>query len=198
MRPTSPHSRAWHTLRPCALALLAAISVPGTRPLQAQPAPSRSATAIPGVNSLVRVTLPPDLRGRRQTREATVLASSPDSLRLAWRAGDTASLAVVEMHRLELGLGPHRPIAASAAWGALVGGVGLTVRTFATAEDGFWFSRSEIAAAAGLVGALGGAAIGAVVGTLRTSERWRTVYRAGAAMTPVLGRERGVQLRIAF
>lgn len=157
---------------------------------------------VPPIGSLVRVTLPPDVRGRRLRREATVLAGSPDSLRLAWRTGDTTSLSVGEMHRLELGLGPHRPVAAAAAWGALGGGVGLAVVAYATSEDGFLFSRGEIAAAAGLAGALGGAAIGAVVGTLRLSERWRTIYRAGdrlgVVVTPVLGHARGVQVRVAF
>ncbi len=189
-------------LRPCTAALITAVLALSARAVPAQAPGGASGSTMPAAGSLVRVTLPPDLQGRRVKREAIVVLSSPDSMQLAWRAGDTASLAVVEMHRLELSQGAHRPIASSMGWGALVGGVGLTVRTFATAEDGFWFSRSEIAAAAGLAGALGGAAIGAVVGTLRMSERWRTIYRAGdrsgIAVTPVLGRARGVQVRVAF
>jgi hypothetical protein len=123
-------------------------------------------------------------------------------MRLAWRGGDTASLALLEMRRLQLGLGPHRQIAASIGVGALVGGAGLGLLTALTTKDDLFFSRGELAAAAGLVGALGGAVIGGVVGTFRTSERWRTVYRAGerrgVAVTPLLGRTRGLHVRVAF
>jgi hypothetical protein len=185
--------------RPRLLILLGAVMLPGPRILPAQAATRDASLLRPAAGQLVRVTLPPDLRGRQRTRDAVVLASSPDSMRLAWRGGDTASLALLEMRRLELGLGPHRPVAASAAWGALIGGVGLGVFVRITTDDGFFSSR-EIAAVAALAGALGGAAIGAVVGNLRTSERWRTVYRSGdrVAVMPVLGRERGVRLRITF
>lgn len=184
-------------------ALLTAVLAISVRGVHAQEPSGRAAMrSVPAVGSLVRVTLPPDVRGRRLRREATVLAGSADSLRVAWRTGDTASLSLVELQQLELGLGPHRPVAASAAWGALVGGVGLAIVAYATNDDDFLFSRGEIASIAALGGALGGSAIGAVVGTMRTSERWRTVYRAGyrtgIAVTPVLGRVRGVQVRVAF
>jgi len=202
MQPSGQRPIVRRIVRSCAAALITAVLMLSPRGVHAQAAGSASMSTVPAVGSLVRVTLPPDLQGRRVKREAIVVLSSPDSMQLAWRAGDTASLAVVEMHRLELSQGAHRPIASSMGWGALAGGVGLTVRTFATAEDGFWFSRSEIAAAAGLVGALGGAVIGGVVGSTRTSERWRTVFRAGdrlgVAVTPVLGRTRGVHMRMAF
>lgn len=87
-------------------------------------------------------------------------------------------------------------------WGALAGGVGLGLITYLTNESDFVFSRGELATGAGFAGALGGAVIGGVVGATRTSERWRTVYRAGdrtrVALTPVLGGTRGVQVRVAF
>lgn len=189
-------------LRPCTAALITAVLALSARAVHAQAPGGASGSTVPAAGSLVRVTLPPDLQGRRVKREAIVVGSRADSMRLAWRAGDTASLALVEMHQLELGLGTRRPIAASMGWGALAGGVGLGLITYLSNESDFLFNRGELAAAAGLVGALGGAVIGGVVGATRTSERWRTVYRAGdrlgVAVTPVLGRTRGVHVRVSF
>lgn len=178
------------------------LSLLSPRGLRAQAAIRATVSTVPTVGSLVRVTLLPDLRGRQLKRVATVLAISLDSLRLAWRAGDTASLSVVEMHRLEVGLGPRRPVVETMGIGALVGGAGLGALAALRYEDNGFFSRSDEAAAGALVGAAFGAAIGGVVGALRTTERWRTVYRSGervsTAVTPMLGPMRGVQVRVAF
>lgn len=202
MPPFTPRPVVRRILRPCAAALVTAVLTLTPRFLLAQASGSASVSTVPAAGRLVRVTLPPDLRGRRVKREGIVVASSPDSMRLAWQSGDTASLRVVDMQRLELGMGAHRPIAASVGVGALVGGAGLGLVTFLSAEDDFLFSRGEVTAFASLAGALGGAAIGGLVGASRTSERWRTVYRAGdrmgVAITPVLGRTRGLQVRVAF
>lgn len=201
--PPSAHFKVVHRfLRPFVAALITAVLALFARDAHAQSPGGTSVSSVPAAGSVVRVTLPPDLRGRQRKQEAIVLASSADSLRLAWRTGDTASMAVVEMRRLELGLGPGRPIAASMGWGALAGGVGFALITFLSNEGDFIFSRGEVTAMAGTVGALGGAIIGGVVGASRTTERWRTVYRAGdrigVAVTPALGRMRGVQVRLAF
>ncbi len=191
-----------------ALLSLASLFAPAVSTAQAPARPTLVAT--PAVGSLVRVTLPPDSTGKSQRVEGTLLASSLDSLHVAWRTGDASTLSIADVPRLEVSLGRHRPVLRSIGMGTVIGAGSLALLTAMSHDDScpssgcgwFYVSRGEAATFAGILGAVGGAVVGGIVGAVRTTERWHTVSRGRApgriAVTPQLGGSNGVRVRVAF
>jgi len=207
MRPAASNRSTLLRSARLAAVLLATLTTLAPHAVRAQSTTRSGTDLVPVSGSLVRVTLQqPNARGHRPRVQARVLTAGPDSLRLAWLSGDTTTLALHDMSRLELGTGPHRPILSSIGMGTVAGGFGLGFLAALSYDDGsctfLCFSRGEVAGIAGMIGAIGGAAVGGIVGLSRTTERWRTVHRAveqtRVAVTPVLGQSRGVQVRVAF
>jgi hypothetical protein len=168
-------------------------------------------SASPAVGSLVRVTFPaPSANARRPRFEGTLVMLERDSLRVFWQTGDSSTtIALADVHRLEVSLGRRRQVLRSIGMGTVIGAGSFALLAAVSHDDscpstgcGFlYFTRGEAATLAGVMGALGGAVVGGIVGAVRTTERWHTVSRGGTgriAVTPQLGRSNGVRVRIAF
>lgn len=209
---------------PLAAALVSLATLTGPAALAAQ-SPAQSASPVssdaparptlsvsPAVGSLVRVTLPAtSAKARRPHFEGTLVMLERDSMRVYWRAGDSSTtIALADVHRLEVSLGRHRRVLRSIGMGTVIGAGSLALLTAVTYTDSCpatgcgWFhiSRGEATTFAGIMGAVGGAAVGGLVGAVRTTERWHTVTRSVSpgriAVTPQLGRSNGVRVRLAF
>jgi hypothetical protein len=115
-----------------------------------------------------------------QPRVGTVLSSTADSTVVQWEHTDIVTrLALDEVSQLDVSVGRRRHVRSGLVWGLtsglLVGGIAGAV-TYEPCE-GFCFlepaSRGAAAAwAAGLAGVFG-AGVGAIIGSLVTTDQWR-------------------------
>lgn len=185
-------------------------------PVTAAAQPGKAnAIIVPEPGARVRVSLPtlPDIRQQRIT--GTLASLTRDSVRVAIRPGDTATVALDALEKFEVSLGQRRPVLSSIGAGALIGG-GLLAVIAASAESDsctgeygclLEFSRGEAAAIGGVFGAVTGALIGGIVGAMRVTDRWQPVATAplrsrvvfeGMSLTPPLGRPAGLAVRLRF
>jgi hypothetical protein len=120
---------------------------------------------------------------RRQV--ATVVASRSDRLVLApvGRARDTVSVGLADVTLLEVSQGRRRHTGKGVAVGAGVGaatGVVFTALANKRCEGDDWcivgnIGRGVAIVSGGVIGAMGGALVGGVIGATHVTERWRTV-----------------------
>lgn len=120
---------------------------------------------------------------RRQV--ATVVASRSDRLVLTpvGRARDTVSVGLSDVTLLEASRGRHRQTWKGMAVGAGIGaatGVVVTAIANERCEGDDWcivgnIGRGVAIVSGGVIGAMGGALVGGIIGATHVTERWRTV-----------------------
>jgi len=112
------------------------------------------------------------------------------------KSRDTLRFGKSELHRMDVSVGQKSDAGPMAAEGALFfGGLGLTLG-LACASAGDPCGPGDVAAAT-TIGAAGGAALGALIGSFSHHERWETV-RLGPHVSARLQGRRGVGPTVEF
>lgn len=188
--------------------LVAAVCCATSTSAQAQ-TPATVSMMTPVVGNKLRVTLESDQSGKMRRAEGILIASTPDSLHIAWATGQQTMIARDTVRRLEVSLGQYRPVLSSIGAGALWGGAGFATLAALTYDDpcptnDCWYdySRGDEALFAGIGGLVLGTVVGAIVGAVRQTDRWHAVsprsLPSRVTVTPVIGQSRGLRVGVVF
>lgn len=123
----------------------------------------------------VRLRLPEPGTSSGTAMRVGLLARSPaDSVSVQWESGTTTTIALSRIVNLEVSDGPQPFVARGMGYGFVAGAlVGAVAGSRQTGNE--YFPTPAIATFTSIVGGVGGAIVGGVVGAIGRRERWSTV-----------------------